>query len=149
MDRQCKCGQQLRLELRTILAGNVQILHVPMRTCEGCSTYDLLPPVKTILTEYMKDLVKEKRKRIISFTEVNEISEVIFEVLSQDESDCSIEIEKAIKDATNQRINLLLDLFKHAESLQDGSWIENLRHRLGQLSSLLVEFNREKEHSYK
>lgn len=149
MDRQCKCGQQMRLELRTIVAGNVHILHVPMRTCEGCSTYDLLPPIKHGLTDYMKDLVKEKRKRKISFTEVNEISEVIFEVLSQEENDCSIEIENAIKDATNHRINLLLDLFKHAESIQDRSWIENLRHRLGQLSSLLVEFNREKATSYK
>lgn len=144
MDGQCKCGQQMKLELRTVLAGKVQILHVPMRACEGCSTYHLLPPVKSLLTDYMKNLGNDQSKRRVSFTEVNEISEIIYEVFSQADYDSSVELEKATKGAINDRINLLLDLFQHAESIHDSCWKENLCQRLSQLSSLLVELDREK-----
>lgn len=149
MDRQCNCGQWMRLELRTIKAGKVQILHVPVRVCETCSTYHLFPPVKSVLTDYMNNLVKESSKRKRSFTEVSEISQLIYEVFLQEKCDSSsVDMENEIKTAINDRINLLLDLYQHAESIQDGNWIESLRQRLSQLSSILVELDREKVYSH-
>jgi len=149
MDRQCHCGHWMRLELRTILAGKVQILHVPMRACEACSAYHLFPPVKSVLTNYVRDIGKESSKSKRSFTEVNEISQIIYDVFIQETCDSSsVDMENAMKVAINDRINLLLDLFQHAESMQDRIWIEDLRQRLSQLSSLLVELDRDKVHSH-
>ncbi|OAB33836.1 hypothetical protein [Paenibacillus glacialis] len=149
MDRLCNCGQWMRLELRTILAGKIQILHVPMRACEGCSVYHLFPPVKSVLADYVKNLGNDSRKRKRSFTDVNEISQIIYEVFSQETCDSSAsDMENAIKAAINDRVNLLLDLFQHAKSIDDHIWIEDLRQRLSQLSSLLVELDRDKVYSY-
>ncbi|OAB30242.1 hypothetical protein PMSD_20895 [Paenibacillus macquariensis subsp. defensor] len=150
MDTQCHCGQWMRLELRTILAGKVQILHVPMRACEACSAYHLFPPVKSVLTDYVRDLGNESSKKKRSFTEVNEISQIIYDVFSQETCESSsADMENAMKAAIKDRINLLLDLFQHAESIQDSIWLEDLRQRLSQLSSLLVELDRDKVHSHK
>ena len=141
---QCKCGQLMRLELRTIqFAGEVQILHVPMRACEVCSSYLLLGSVKPILTDYLKNCESTPSKKPISFTQISESSEVIYEVFSQEESDSCEELEIAVKEAINERVNLLLDLFGYAEGVGDMSWVDHIRQRLRQLSDLLTELDRE------
>ncbi|AJS57828.1 hypothetical protein [Paenibacillus sp. IHBB 10380] len=143
MSQQCICGQQMKLELRTVVyARTVEILHVPVRTCEDCSTYFLLPPIKNVLAEYMNELGKQPSKRKVSFTEFNELSHVIHEVFSQEESDCCIEMENAVKKAIHDRTNLLLDLYRYAESVKDHKWTENLRQRLTQLSGILSKIGR-------
>ncbi|MGF7049201.1 hypothetical protein J2T13_003709 [Paenibacillus sp. DS2015] len=143
MSQQCECGQQMKLELRTVVyAGAVEILHVPVRTCEDCAAYFLLPPIKNVLAEYMNELGKHPSKRKVSFTEFNELSHVIHEVFSQEESNCCKAIEKAVKEAIHDRTNLLLDLYRYAESMEDLKWMDNLRQRLMQLSGLLSKLGR-------
>ncbi|WP_438351536.1 hypothetical protein ACP8HI_13355 [Paenibacillus sp. FA6] len=146
---QCKCGQLMRLELRTIqVAGEIQILHVPMRACEACSTYRLLGSVKPILTDYLKNIETSPRKKRISFTKINESSQVIYEVFLQEESDSCEELELAVREAINERINLLLDLFGYAKGVEDMIWVDHIRQRLRQLSNLLAELDRENHYSH-
>lgn len=138
MSEQCQCGQQMNLELRTVVyAGEVQILHVPVRACEDCSAYLLLPSIKNVLAEYMKELGEQPSRRKVSFTGFNELSHVIHEVFSQDEYDYCIEMENVVSEAIQDRTNLLLDLYRYAESLEDREWVDSLRQRLMQLSGIL------------
>jgi hypothetical protein len=144
MNQQCKCGQRMRLELRTIqFAGKMQILHVPMRACDACSSYRLLPSVKSVVADYINKLGPDHRKRKFSFTEINELSQIVHEVFSQNESNVCDELEHAVKVAIHERINILLDLFRYAEAVQDSIWVENLRQRLSQLSSLSLGLDQE------
>jgi hypothetical protein len=149
MNQQCKCGHRMRLELRTIqIAGNIQMLHVPMRACETCSSYRLLSSVKSVVMDYINN-PESHHKRNFSFTEINELSHIVYEVFIQNESNVCEELEQEIKVVIHERINVLLDLFRYAEVVQDSIWVENLRQRLSQLSNLSLELDQEILYSHK
>ncbi|AOZ91563.1 hypothetical protein [Paenibacillus crassostreae] len=146
---ECKCRQPMRIELRTIIyAENIEILYVPIKICEECKSYHLLKSIKPMLVHYMQTIDVGSNKIKVSFTEMNEVAEVFYEVFSQNEEDMSEVLAQTLKEIIDERINALLDLFHYAEGMQDIEWIEDLRQRLSQYSSVLAELDDVKLYSH-
>lgn len=149
MMNQCKCRQPMRIELRTIIyAENIEILHVPTRICEECKSYQLLKSIKPMLVQYLQRIDVKSNMIKITFSEMNEVAKVFHEVFSQNEEDTDDGLVQSLKETINERINTLLDLFHYAEGIQDIEWIDDLRQRLSQYSSVLAELDVDKLYSH-
>lgn len=136
MIRKCACGEMLTLELRTVMYKHqVQIMHVPVFVCHSCSYYELMGAVKSELKDCMHQLGTDPEPRKLSFTTVSELSKLIYEVFTQ-YADSSENLEEKVEEALIDRINMLLDLYSYASSVNDKVWMDKLTARLAVLSSV-------------
>ncbi|BFH61548.1 hypothetical protein [Paenibacillus azoreducens] len=137
----CNCEQNLRLELRTVMyTRNVMIRHVPVLVCDHCLTYELIPSMKSDLKKYVDAFSKQPGKISLSLTDYHELADLIYEVLAEGEYSEGILMSK-LEYEIGERINLLLDLYKMAEKMQDEDWVRDIRERLSQLSVSLPEMS--------
>ena len=136
MIRNCACGEMLTLELRTIMYRHqVQILHVPVLVCNVCNHYELIGAVKSEIKDLMQQLGTNPEPRKLSFTTVSELSQLIYEVFTQ-YADSTENVDEKVEEAIDERINMLLDLYSYASSVDDQDWMDQLTTRLATLSAV-------------
>lgn len=142
MGSKCKCGEVLRLDLRTVMyTRNVIIRHVPVLACDDCSNYELLPCMRPVLKKCVEMLGERPSRRSFSLADHHELAGMVREVFLRPDSLSREDLELQIETEVRDRINLLLDLYSFAEQTQDHEWVENIRERLAQLSAMLPELN--------
>ncbi|WP_307720047.1 hypothetical protein [Paenibacillus koleovorans] len=130
LQKQCKCGENMVVRLRTVIFQNkVEIENVPIYSCEVCQRTEVFPPVKPELTGFIKTLGHEPDKRQVFFNEMSELAHLMHKVTNKEN------IHNAVERIIEERINELLDLLLLAGSLDDGAWQEDIRHRLSQITS--------------
>lgn len=138
----CNCGQSMRLELRKLIhEKRIRICHVPVYSCQACKKYELLPLIKPHLLRYIASLGHGAERLMVSFADVNEAAYVLREVFrtyvdesTVDEEDQ--ELQARCREAFDERINMLLDLFCCAQGMKDEEWMKQIEGRLEQLSAL-------------
>jgi hypothetical protein len=111
-----------------IYSKKVTVENVPIMLCEECDRSEVLPNVKPELRDLLHNLGDNPQKQQIFFHESNELALLLHEALLTKKDDLSIE------SIARDRVNQLLDLLLLAQSLQDTTWIQELRHRLSQIS---------------
>lgn len=112
-----------------IYQGAVEIENVPVLNCESCNHSEVLPEVKPELVGLIDQLGNSPDKSQLYFNDISEFARLFMEVLSKhkwDESAAAI---------VEERINELLDMMLLAQSLNDLDWMEDIRHRLVQLTA--------------
>lgn len=130
MQKHCKCGETMVVRLRTVIFQNkVEIENVPIYSCEACQRTEVFPPVKPELTGFIKTLGHEPEKKQVYFNEISELAHLMHEVTNKEN------IHSAVESIIEERINELLDLLILAQSLEDREWMEDVRHRLSQITS--------------
>ncbi|WP_342551961.1 hypothetical protein [Paenibacillus sp. FSL R7-0652] len=128
----------MELELRTVVyAKKVEIRNVPVFACADCISYEVLQPVKTDLTECISKLGDQPVKQDVSFGEQNELADLFHEQLLAWPDASDQEMEYRMKEAVEERINLLLDIMGCAHKTGDKAWAEDTERRLGQLSGFV------------
>lgn len=112
MRKHCHCGQMMNLGFRVVIfEGIYEISRVPIYECEDCSYYEVLPEVKTDLTDMLAKLKRERAEERIDFTERNELADLIFGIYRQWNRMETSSFEALLERQCEERINLLLDLF--------------------------------------
>ncbi|MGN7357654.1 hypothetical protein ACTHPF_09800 [Paenibacillus sp. SAF-054] len=140
MSIQCNCEQKMKLELRTVMyTRSVTIRHVPVLVCDRCLSYELIPTMRTDLKKCVELLGPEPSNISFSLTDYHELAKLLYEVL--DEGVSEENLKQTLEYEIQERINLLLDVYKTAEMMQDEAWVAELRLRLSQLSVMLPEMN--------
>ncbi len=138
MRKSCRCGHVMELELRTVVyAKKVEIRNVPVFACTACVAYEVLQPVKPDLTECISKLGERPDKQDLSFGEQNELADLFHEQLLAWPDASDQEMEYRMKEAVQERINLLLDIMGYAHKAEDKAWMEDTQRRLGQLSGFV------------
>lgn len=134
MRKHCSCGRAMGLELRVIIyARKVRIRHVPVYVCETCCGYEIMPQVAGHMKALIAELGKAPSRQSISFAQRNELADVI-RLFIADETDAHGEHwEQRFEAARQDRINLLLDLYRVASQSGDKAWKSQLQERLAQL----------------
>lgn len=133
----CNCGQWMKLELRKLIhERRTRIYHVPVYACQACKKYELLPLIKPDLLRYLASMSNETGRIHVSFADVNESAYVLREVFRTYDDDSSVEWQTRCMEVFDERINMLLDLFRYAQSLGDGDWMRQIEGRLEQLSTI-------------
>ncbi|GIP32894.1 hypothetical protein [Paenibacillus sp. J2TS4] len=137
MQKQCHCGETMTVQLRTVIyEKKIEIGHVPVYCCSGCSASVVYPDVKNDLTELIAGLHPPSSDKLkISFEDVNELAYLIKK--ASDKEHWNEPLQQIIDD----RINELLDMLLLAQSLQDGRWAEQVRNKLRQISSYSQSVN--------
>jgi hypothetical protein len=82
----------------------------------------------------MKELNADVPKQDFSFTERNELASVLNESLTKVIVGGFKELELAIRETIQARVDMLLDLYRLAEGLTDQNWMEETSRRLSQLT---------------
>ncbi|OIA98837.1 hypothetical protein AK95_16835 [Paenibacillus sp. LC231] len=137
MFKTCNCGQWMKLELRKLIhERRTRIYHVPVYACQACKKYELLPLIKPDLLRYLASMSNETGRIHVSFADVNESAYVLREVFRTYDDDSSVEWQTRCMEVFDERINMLLDLFRYAQSLGDGDWMRQIEGRLEQLSTI-------------
>ncbi|WP_442603856.1 hypothetical protein [Paenibacillus sp. KN14-4R] len=131
MEKNCLCGNQIHIALRTIVfQSKLEIQNVPVYSCKHCGSNEVYP------------IIKEELKSIINqYVENDEISKIYFEdkseivalLLKHNELPVSID---AFRQLMDERTNELLDMLLLAQSLQDTDWIANIHLRLTQINEM-------------
>ncbi|CAM4276938.1 MAG: hypothetical protein E7L01_14610 [Paenibacillus macerans] len=138
MRKHCHCGQMMNLGFRVVIfEGIYEISRVPIYECEDCSYYEVLPEVKTDLTDMLAKLKRERAEERIDFTERNELADLIFGIYRQWNRMETSSFEALLERQCEERINLLLDLFGCAKNLGDTAWMDDISQRLAQLSKFI------------
>lgn len=131
MRKKCQCGEMMAMKLRTVIySGKVEIDNVPIFSCAACSRSEVIPEVKPDLTGLIAQLGAEPNKGTFLFNECNEWADLLVEAKVNKQQPETREVEALIE----QRVNMLLDLYLLAQSLNDEAWIADLDKRLGQIS---------------
>jgi hypothetical protein len=130
LSKQCKCGQNMNIRLRTVFYQNkVEIENVPVYSCEACNRNEVFPEVKPDLTGLIKQLGHQPGKQRLHFNELSELAHLIMKVTDKKQNQYPIEL------ILIERINELLDLLLLARSLEDPVWVEDIRKRLTQITN--------------
>jgi hypothetical protein len=133
--KHCHCGQMMNLGFRLVIfEGIYEIDRVPIYECEDCSYYEVLPEVKSDLTDLLAELKKEQPNGRVYFTEQNELADLIFGIYRQWNRTESASFESLLEQQCEERINLLLDLYGGAKNMGDLDWMNEIFKRLSQLS---------------
>jgi len=126
MQKKCShCGGDMEVVLRNVVyRKRVKICNVPVHICvdECCAHSQVVDVVKDDLKDLMDELGQNPERQAIEFEEVSELSNLL--VLIANEGDSTV------REALEERVNELLDLFLLAQSLGDEKWMLELRHRL-------------------
>jgi hypothetical protein len=129
LSKLCKCGHKMNIRLRTVIyQSRIEIDNVPIYTCESCSKSEVLPPIKSELSELISQLGSNPEKKQFYFDETNELAFLLM-TASQKEF-----IHTPVDKILEYRINELLDLLLLARSLQDELWVEDVLKRLTQIT---------------
>lgn len=127
MQKKCShCGNDMKIVLRNVVyRKRVKILNVPVHVCldDCCAHSQVVDVVKDDLKALMEELGQEPQQQAIEFEEMSELSHLL--VLISKEGD-----DSSVREALEQRVNELLDLFLLAQSLGDEKWMLELRQRL-------------------
>lgn len=127
----------MKLELRKLIhERRTRIYHVPVYACQACKKYELLPFIKPDLLRYLASFSNQTGRIHVSFADVNESAHVLREVFRTYDDDSSVEWQTRCMEVFDERINMLLDLFRYAQSLGDGDWMRQIEGRLEQLSTI-------------
>lgn len=131
MEKRCHCGDIMLMKLRTVIySGKVEIDNVPIYSCSACNRSEVIPEVKPDLTGLIAQLGAVPNKQTFLFNECNEWADLLVEAKSSKLQPSYKEVEKLLE----HRINMLLDLYLLAQTLDDGEWIADLKKRLEQIS---------------
>lgn len=131
MRKKCNCGEMMTMKLRTVIySGKVEIDNVPIFSCQSCSRSEVIPEVKPDLTGLIAGLGSEPGKQTFLFNECNEWADLLVEAKVNKVRPETQDVEELI----THRINALLDMYLLAQSLNDETWLADLKKRLGQLS---------------
>jgi hypothetical protein len=129
LQKECKCGEAMNIRLRTVVFQNkVEIENVPIYSCDGCNRSEVLPLVKSDLTGLIGKLGKKPEKRQMRFDEISEVAYLLMKVSTKER------LHDSVETIIEERINELLDLLLLAQSLKDNEWMDDIRHRLSQLT---------------
>lgn len=135
MRKLCECGASMNLELRTLVYGQkMEIRHVPVLTCLSCTESEVPAQVADDIKRLIKTTDEEPAVKQISFTEIHEWADVIRQVLMNSEDQELEEWDQPLEEARQERINLLLDLYRFASDSGDTRWMNEVESRLKQLS---------------
>ena len=137
MQKRCPCGELMPMKLRTVIySGKVEIDNVPIFSCPSCSRSEVFPEVKPDLTGLIGTLGAYPVKQTYLFNEWNEWANLLVEAYHEHKlSDAAL-----MKRLTDERINMLLDLYSYAQSIEDEAWIADILKRLNQLSRSTTQF---------
>lgn len=135
MHKQCPCGQVMGLKLRTVIySGKLEIDNVPIFSCDACQHSEVKASVKIELKELIQELGILEQRKSIRFNELNEWADFLVEYkLQQKSNQTSVPLYESM---LKERINDLLDLYLLAQQMNDQVWLESIRRKLEQLSSL-------------
>lgn len=135
MHKQCPCGQLMGLKLRTVVySGKLEIDNVPIYTCDVCLHSEVKTSVKTELKEIIQELGMIHQRKSIRFNELNEWADFLVNYKLQYKNNQTS--ERIYEVMLEERINDLLDLYLIAEQLNDNVWLESIKKKLEQLSSI-------------
>ncbi|CAM5784975.1 MULTISPECIES: hypothetical protein [Brevibacillus] len=127
MHKKCsRCGRDMEIMLRNVVyRKRVKILNVPVQVCQNdhCSHSQVVDVVKEDLKELMENLGQYPERQNIEFEDVSELSHLLVLIANQEE-------DATVRQALEERVNELLDLFLLAQSLGDQEWMRELRQRL-------------------
>jgi len=82
----------------------------------------------------VKELNADVPRQDFSFTQRNELASVLKEALTEVVVGGFQELELAIRETIQVRVDMLLDLYRLAEGLKDQNWMEETSRRLSQLT---------------
>lgn len=129
MHKQCKCGRDMEIRLRTVIyQSKVEIENVPVFTCEFCNRSEVLPEVKQELTGLIAELGGKPEKQRLRFDESSELAHLMRVVTDKEHR------HEPVDKILEERINELLDMLLLARSLGDEPWMDDVRNRLSQIS---------------
>lgn len=137
MAKKCDCGQLMGIELRRLVyARRACICHVPVYACRSCSAYELLSVVKADLVEYVQSLGEVKKRIQVSFADICEPASVLRDALSTSLGSGSMQdYRQRCKEAYEERINMLLDLYQFAKRQSDAQWMSEIKKRLEKMNA--------------
>lgn len=142
MHRWCNCKQPMNLELRTVIfAKKIEVKNVPIFSCMSCSTYEVLKPIKTHLSEYLHsiDLSLDDSYQVIKFSDIDEVANLFYDLCKRNVELDSDGLGDVIEAYRQERINLLLDVYQCALQVNDKGWMRDTQRRLEQLSQFRFE----------
>lgn len=137
----CTCGNKMNLSLRTVIYSNrIEIVNVPMFTCESCQRSEVYSAVKGDLTSLIARLPEvEKSEGIndqpmdqIRFEESSELASLIMKATESDRG------HESLTEIIEERINELLDVMLLAKSLNHADWVKETQTRLRQITDHYV-----------
>ncbi|MGG1880039.1 hypothetical protein [Paenibacillus campinasensis] len=135
----CTCGQKMNLELRMLIhQKKTRIYDVPVYVCEHCEHYEVLKPVKPYVVQYIAAIDGSLEHADVSLAEMNESVHVLYSVLQGADQETEAEVFARFKEAFDDRVNMLLDLFGCARKMKDDDWMREIQERLEQLSEFAV-----------
>lgn len=126
----CTCGEQMTLQLRTVIySGTIEIVNVPILTCQTCYRSVVYDAVKGDLTSLIEQISRvDGTPAEIRFDERNELAFLLTKATDKEL------LHESLRDIVEERINELLDIMLLAQSLQNQQWIEETRGRLKQIT---------------
>ncbi|WP_244562769.1 hypothetical protein [Paenibacillus uliginis] len=95
-----------------------------------------MPLVKPDLLDYINSLGDVKSQTWVSFADIYEPVSVLREVLSSS-SDSLQEFQQRYKAAFEDRVNMLLDLYRFAKMKDDSVWMDEIMTRLEKVNAFL------------
>jgi hypothetical protein len=129
MEKQCRCGGRMELELRTLKFGReTDILHVPVFRCVDCEFHEILSHVKPIFMNLLDRVEHETGPQTVYFNEISEYTDVLVK-LSKSKRD-----ERELNRCLDERVDQLLDLMNMAHQAQDEKWMGEIKYRLQQVT---------------
>ncbi|MBW7474214.1 YgiT-type zinc finger protein [Paenibacillus oenotherae] len=136
MHKRCSCGDMMPIKLRTVIySGKVEIDNVPVYSCSSCNKSEVFPEAKLDLTGLIGKLGAKPVKQTYLFNEWNEWANLLVEAY-HDRKRYDLAVVRRL---TEDRINMLLDLYSVAKSLNDEAWLSDIHKRLGQLSRTVLQ----------
>lgn len=136
----CRCGGSMDIHMhKLVYRKTVTITQVPVLTCRECGMYEPMPLIKSDLSEWLLSLREEGGKekeeaQCLSFAERNEWAFLIAGLSGESFTDLK-QLELALRDQMEERIDMLLDLYRFAREARDAEWAADVFRRLSQLSS--------------
>lgn len=136
IEKACSCGGNMTIHMHTLVYNTkVRISDVPVYTCESCSRYEPLPAVTRELGSFVQRMGREGQPgSSLSFAEHNEWAFVLKEAFTAFVEGDPDELEEDIRSAIQNRIDLLLDVYRLAGNARDQEWLQETGQRLSQLT---------------
>lgn len=134
----CGCGGSMDIHMhKLVYRKTITITQVPVLTCRECGMYEPMPLIKSDLSEWLQSLEGkggEEGAQCLSFAERNEWAFLIAGLKGKSFADPE-QLELALRDHMEERIDMLLDLYRFARDSRDEEWAADVFRRLSQLSS--------------
>lgn len=130
----------MNLELRTLIyERKMEIRNVPVLTCFICTESEIPIQVVGDIKKLLNISERGADSGSISFTEIHEWADVILQVILNVGDQELEEWDRPLEEARQERINLLLDIYRFASDSGDVHWMNEVEQRLKQLSLASAE----------